>query len=523
MTSDFVSGEPVLKAEGESHILTTLANAAWTHLDKDGECPQKLVPNSAKLARWMAECPLETQQKANDALTLAIVQKTEEPISSVDNAHARWHALLDNNGHLNLTALIENPDSETKGEKRDIEEVHRDWRRTSPSLSKGKGWERHPLFALVQAWLLRSTPVSRAHLMVKREEVPSGMESRSPVVLTAAPGILALANTPMEAVEVDGEPFVTATPDTPGRPRRVRWQVQETRQGDLFPAPKTLDGQASAGVMFDAAAGMNLSGDERSPLRADLLRVALAATCLKRAVVFTDDEGARFVGGSNTPENRARFNKAMWAVRSMGFEAKPGIFWPLVDSEPGEKNRLGPPAWWLSRRDGKAKPYRLTAAPFRIATKWGGLERTIAGLEGALTWGQFSSTNSKLPHLPKHLIAVYPGGPGPEVFVEWWRVLRLSGEPVEAHANPKGKHGRRYTRRIEQMRSAGYFVPVPIASMNNEAPIGDTVEIVRAVRGARNRTAGVIVRASARFCCAYLYGKQTQIPATKLIEAQESQ
>ena len=57
------------------------------------------------------------------------------------------------------------------------------------------------------------------------------------------------------------------------------------------------------------------------------------------------------------------------------------------------------------------------------------MERTIGGIEGVLLWGA-SAGGGKRGRIPDNLRPMRKGGPGPEVFVPWWQVLRLSGENV---------------------------------------------------------------------------------------------
>ena len=228
-------------------------------------------------------------------------------------------------------------------------------------------------------------------------------------------------------------------------------------------------------------------------------------------MTLSDAEGAVLVGGKDTKANRERFNEALRYARSMEFEAKPGIWWALLDAEPGETNRLGPPRWWQYSTGTKA--YRLSGAAFRAPTRWGGLERTLAGLEGALTWSAPRGGKASR-RTPEALIPASPGGPGMEVFIPWWQVLRLSGEPVDEAARARGTEGRRYRRRIEDLRGAGYLTPA-----RGEAEAGDTVEIVRLVPGTRVQAAGLVVRASARFCAAYGDGGEAdRIPAARLLK-----
>ena len=180
---------------------------------------------------------------------------------------------------------------------------------------------------------------------------------------------------------MDGVPFASAQPDM-----KSRWKVSAP-QGDLFPGPRTLARKATAGAVVEAAARLELTGDERSPLRADLVRLAQLGAALTRCIHLTESEGAQLMGGRDTPENRRRFNRSMWAARELAIEMRPGIRWALIDAEPGPINRVGPARWWADQDAEAPLAYRLSGGLFRTATMWGAVERTVAGLEGALTWG----------------------------------------------------------------------------------------------------------------------------------------
>ena len=326
------------------------------------------------------------------------------------------------------------------------------------------------------------------------------------------PGLLTLVcNEVLEAVAVDGEAF--AAPQL-GTPKLRRYRVVRSEQADLFPAsPRRLTGTATAGALIQAVADSPLAGDERHPIRADLLRLGSVAFALSGAIRLTEAEGAHLVGGRDSPANRRRFNQAAWALRWLRVEVKPGIYWALADAEPGEVNRLGPAQWMLDRaQEGRPIAFRYTGALFRRATKWGTIERTIAGLEGSLAWGP-SPGKGRGGRRPDAVVPVRSGGPGPETFVPWWMVLRLAGEKVDADADIRGTPGRRYRRRVEDLQQAGYFAP-----HGGAAAVGDTVEIVLVARGGRTKSAGLLIRASARWCAAY--GKSAErvwIPATHLL------
>ena len=86
--------------------------------------------------------------------------------------------------------------------------------------------------------------------------------------LVRVPAIVDLGLT---AVEVDGEPLATATPG--GKLFQTHRAPRKPIQGELWTAPRTLDGQQTDPVARTLA-GYRLAGDERNPLRGDVIAVA---------------------------------------------------------------------------------------------------------------------------------------------------------------------------------------------------------------------------------------------------------
>lgn len=368
---------------------------------------------------------------------------------------------------------------------------------------------RMPCGKLLRAWLERPRDLRTRRLIVTEERKPPA--GADPMLVVRGPAVIALlGQATLEAVSVDGDPVASRLPDQHQQCYRVA-----RPQGGLFPAPRTLDGHATTGALVEALAAWRLTGDERSPLRGDLLRLGHLAYALTGRATFGESEGACLVGGADTPANRARFWRAHLAARYLHLvtDPKTGARIDLVHAEgrPGSLAVLAAPSWWLRQKGPMA--WRYSGALFRPATRWGKVERTLAGLEGALTWGP-SAGHGRGGRLPDHVRPVRRGGPGTPVFVPWWQVLRLAGEPVGPDDDPKGRHGVRYRTRVNALREAGYFV----SSSTSTASAGDTVEIVEHVRGSRARPAGLIVRASARFCAIHAGGGlRTRLPATRLL------
>ena len=365
------------------------------------------------------------------------------------------------------------------------------------------------------------------------------------LTLNRQPGLLALAGAVLEAVEVDGEPYATRSVDRP-----IPLRVAEPVQGSLFGGPRTLGGRATAGALIETVADVvmyadtrawnyGLPADGRSPLRADVLKLGAVAYALSGTVRLTDGEGARLVGGADTEANRARFKRALQIARLLRLTLpgkKPWDFPTLVDAEtgpPGGPHRLGPPRWWVDammaraeRRklkgakrkahklpDGPPVAWRLSGGLFRPASKWGTLERVIGGIEAALTWGP-SAGGGRGGRLPDLARPVRKGGPGPPVFVTAWEVFRLAGEAVAPGPLP-GRYRERWRALIAALRARGYMTEARAT-----ASAGDTIEVLEVRKGGRGHPAGIVVRASARFCAALATGwkGRVKLPATRLID-----
>ena len=468
--------------------------ALWRAVDGKGE-----PPDPEALAEWWPECPEDARREAVDRCVRPLAEALVQ--AGVDGYGVELFRLWD---PLWTGGPPEELDSLALA-------ITRAWCavRDAPRPDTPPGMQRvssesprpipHPLGPIVRAWADRPRGLARRHLIATEERYPpKGMDS-------------------LEAVQVDGEAFATRQPDTV---TVRRWQVPPIKQGELFPGPRNMDGRATAGLIVEAVAFLDIDG--RSPLRADTLKLGHLAYALTGAVRLTDAEGAALTGGQDTPANRDRFHRAMWALRYMRAKVKQRRWAALVDAEPGDGvNRLGPPRWWLDKE--KPRAHKLTGSLFRrqllpapgargfAVGHVGALERTIAGLEGALLWGTPSAGKGKRGWTLDNLRPVRKGGPGPKVFVRWWQVLRLSGEPVGPDTSAQSADGRRYRRRVAMLDAAGYMVPGPTASA------GDTIEVVKAQRGGRGKAAGIVIRATARFCAAYGDGERVRIPAGQLI------
>lgn len=400
---------------------------------------------------------------------------------------------------------------------------------------------QHPWAILIKSWQ-EHCPLSRADLIVTRERNPP--PDKRALELSRAAALLQLAT--LTVVEVDGEPFVSDAPLRPGTVQLYR-VMPMIEQPDLSPAlkpyPDTIQGQATAGALVEALAQLDLTGDERAPLRADILRLGEIAYALNKTVHFSESTGAMLLGGRNTPAIRRRLNRALWGLRGLRVQVG-DVFYALADAEPGPVNALGPPRWWAeemrkreqrnrerkgrrgrSPRSGHPLAYRLSGGLFRPLSFGrkkdkrrgpevgvsGRLGQTIAGIEAALTWGP-TPGRGKHARDPRYVTPVAKGKHGEPVVFPAWKVLRVAGENVTPESMDNTARAR-YRRRALSLEDAGYFLE------GREAAVAaDTIEIVERRVGKKSQAAGLVVRATARFCEAYVKGVHDRIPADRLLK-----
>ena len=288
----------------------------------------------------------------------------------------------------------------------------------------------------------------------------------------------------------------------------------------LWPGPRRIGKQDIQDPIIATLAAMNLTGDERSTIRGDLYRVALLAYALSGATTISEGDGARWLtGGGATKANKRRWLTALDLGDSVRLRYESGHWFKLLVAEVDQHGQsyLAPPKWWTEQYGGWGgwrlagglwRPALLGNTPQQGTTAgyWGGLHRTIAGLEAALTWGR-SAGKGKGGRMPDALKPERKGGPGPVVFFPWRMVLTVAGEYVEDQAPAQGEAGRRYRRRVGALEAAGYVCP---GGASSTAPPGDTVEIVQIQRGQKYQDGGLYVRATDRFCAAYAAGQDAR-------------
>lgn len=376
------------------------------------------------------------------------------------------------------------------------DDVHRAWQ----DARKAGRTVRHPLGPLVRHWTPPPKPLAKTNLLLTRDAAGT--------MLSRAPAVLAVAGLAIRAVEVDGEPFASeAGPKLPVGARRRRYATApRPAQAELWATPATLDGNAVAGTLLEAVSSLPLTGDERHPIRADVYRLGLLSYALAGPARLTPDEGSMLVARAVHEEGRRRWALALRFLRYLSVRTPDGWEVDMVDAETGpERGLMGPPRWWLAGEGGPRR-YGRVGGLFRDPTRWGAVERTVTGIEHALVFSP-AAGRGRGGRTSAALIPVRRGGPGPKRIVPWWLMLMLAGEHVGPDADSHGAAGERYRRRMDALKAAGLVCP----PSGSPAPAGDTVEIVRAVRGTKATPAHVVVRATARWCAAYEHGRQVRL------------
>ena len=487
------------------------------------------------LAQWgnSGGCP-EAVAEASRRLNFMLQGSAEGIPVSPDSGDGAWEPILPGQSMelLGLSAdgcfIIETGQpkkerSPTRVKVR-ITDVAGMWLDT-PKAARGK----FPLTPIVDAWYSSNSaaPVSARHIVAP--SVLEGISGHNPLPLARAPALLAIASTPLQVVEVDGAPV--ASPST--IPMVLYQSTTRPGTGVLWPAPRTISGVDASCVILSTLAGYPLETDERSPLRSDVYRIVVLAHALSGSTSIPTSTGVRWLtGGPVTHASLRRFWDAMAVADSLRITVNPDTHeWRrLAIADPYDGGvRLSPPEWIRLKGQGTGG-FRLTGALWRPAVLaarsgrgargvgvWGGLHRTLAGIESALAYGP-TAGRGKGARLSIYLRPQRTGGPGPEVRIPWHLLLTLAGEHVPHEVDGKGTAGRRYRRRVDDLGDLGYFVT------GGGAPAGDTVEIVKKFSGGgRGSQGGVVVRASDRFVEACQRSQNPSawhaIPASTLLES----
>ena len=369
-----------------------------------------------------------------------------------------------------------------------------------------------PADSALDAPLPIHTPAPRAAPDLPRALLHSGSLVRLPDVACAS-GLLPLVR--VDALTVDGVPLASpvAAFSSQTFARHLFAPPPPEGQRDLFPVPRHLL-TAHGDAVVRSLSVLPLDGSHRSPLRGDVYRLLHFAYALTAPACLDEHQGVRLLFGPQATPSPAALRRWWGALNcasslTLLLEPATGLWMDLllVTIEPALRRAwIGPPAWWAG--SGPRRAWRLSGGLWRglghvrrgrrgpLPGSAGHVYRTVCGLEAALAW---SPPGDQSP-VPRYLHPVRPGGPGPDVFVSWPTLLRLSGEylPDCGLDDPAGL--RRYQRRIRDLSHAGYRLR---GRRSAAAEADDTLEIVEVVRGGRSRPAGVVLRGSASFVESY--------------------
>lgn len=379
----------------------------------------------------------------------------------------------------------------------------------------------HPLAAITELWLRRPRSPARSHLTT-----PVSGIVRAPAALSVS------VQTPLVTLNVDGNPFATALPSAN---KRTFYQLATHEQIELLPLPRVLSGQPVADMVISTFAQYDLNAFRRSTLRSDVYRLSLLAFALSGPTKISEEMGIYFLTqtSSMTQANLRRWWAAVGMMDSLRLIVDPAtgkyITMGRAEGVPGGYAVIGPPGWWNGK--GQNARWVLTGGLFRPqitsrqkgkrgpkSDNWGGLQRTLAGVEAMLQYGP-TAGRGREGRIPDAMRAVRKGGPADPVLVPWRTFIQLAGETVDEKST--GACLRRYRRRVNALIDAGY-----LTRDGKAASVGDTCEIVKDQKGRRGRKTGVWVRASARFVEAYKQAQKrktwTRVPATQVLEPKPS-
>ena len=486
-----------------------------------GGCPEAL----AEASRWLTEL---ARRYPDDLADLLMPLTKEGAGTSSPSGFAEVTGLAEDG--VMLVGMGPQPTGNASTSQVSITALAELWLKLPRETRPG-----FPLRPLVESWASgASLPVSSRSLI--SPAIMPGASGQAGLPLTRAPALLSAASVPLKRLDapvsvvmVDGEPV--GSPSV--APRVFYRPFGIPRQGELWPAPRTIEKADALCPILSALAAHPLDSDERCPLRSYVYRIVLLGHALSGRAFIPEQIGVKWLtGGPVTHANRRRFWDAMAVADSIVITIDPVTHeWrKLVVADPGDGGvHLSPPAWRIAQGE-RTGGFRLTGALWRPAVLaprnggrgsagvgvWGGLHRTLAGLESALSYGPTGGRGSgaRIPHF---LRPERPGGPGPPVFVPWDRLLTLAGECVPYGGEGRNTASRRYRRRVEALAGLGYI------TTGAEAPAADTIEIVERKLGRRNGAdAGIIVRATSKFVEAHSRAQSrsnwSMLPASALLE-----
>lgn len=373
-----------------------------------------------------------------------------------------------------------------------LDSLHTIWESLPDHQREGHGDLKHPLSALIEAWLLRQ----KAHQELPENAKVLTVQKMSRVPNQAKTAALASWEKMPDAavVEVDGVPVSSPFHY---RPRRANSTRESTELLKLPGTTQAMDLRLALLRNIEENADI----DRRNPLPGDILYLFTFGSALTGPITLSADRLGGMTAGRFTTAGATPKQKALWRVRawsaikwaSMDIMMPSGHWMPILRIDRGGDLpegviRIWPYDWQ------KGIGHRLTGALTAQSTRSdrsGSFSRLVAGLEDYL------AASTPVSRTPRLLQSEHKGGPGiASEFIPYPVLLARSGFHFDLtdkqSYNATAQLWKRLTAQIE---SKGYLLPSP----TGEAEAGDTVEIVAIKKGGRGGVGGLIVRASARY------------------------
>ena len=494
---------PLARANEEDDIWRELSHAVYVKKHGGNEAPNGAILTSDLAIDWIPECPAKYIEETESLLNDTIFGYTWK-------LSTKWRGFRDDDprsGSPMVCALGFNSTGRLVSVGR-VVGIHQHWWH-KPIKLRGP----YPLAPIARAYQNRTPSWNTAYVKVTYADL--GMGRRYELHST-------VSRTPWEDAEVaatvvESQPFATLQP----RPvLKFRNRGSEGVLHILKPSPQAelkLSGMSAIPCDLRLAALRAVPRDGSFSLPGDVHTLLTYANALTRPTVLHEREAAMLLA-------RHRYNKekgwkggefrtpvdsdihrvwevAYWLRELVVWDTRTGRWLPLAFVDVLDLDRLviGPPEWARSPRPGK---WTLTA-------------EGSASAVGRSTAGEGSMAGRILTGIEYRLAAEYDGhptsrlarylrpergrsGPGPNLAIPWRVVMMLAGEHWDrSDARSDKRHLSRYNRAFDIIEKRGYRIPE--GRWRNPAPAGDSIEIVDRIRGSRSQSAGIVVRATARF------------------------
>ena len=382
-----------------------------------------------------------------------------------------------------------------------IQKIHEIWetaRETNPKIE-------HPLAPIIRVW--QQSPRGEAIENATVDQV-----SRLTAIPYATSEVMRRQWEPVgsiDAIEVDGEPIVTAISKLPGpfsRDYPAKVYKPKGTQGNL--RLKLPPGRDNMEIPIPLIAYERFGSDLRSALASDVAQLMSIAYTTNEPLILTVKDGAsllaRSVNGKMRYSREAdeqRFERAFACLHGMSgwVTDDHGIhrFYPLTTCDRFSDNRvsLAAASWARTRKAGR---WTLTAG-FGVAGQNrlkgnahnNNIWRVIIGIEYYLARSPFVR-GGEHKSVSQALIPVNgKTGPGPWQKLTWQGLMIISGDIWDLKdKDASSKAYKRFQKIRDSLKNRGYQTP----SLNSKGShTGDTVEF----HFGRNGT--VYARATARF------------------------